>query len=454
VSSNGTEGNGFSDHPALSQDGRDVAFISGSSNLVTGDTNAAVDVFVHDNRDGTTDRVSVATSGTQSNEISDQPAISDDGLVVAFRSRATNLVAGDTNGLDDVFVRDRATGTTERITTSGGSEPSISGSGRYVVYANGGGVYLYDRQTQLTERMDSAAAGTNAVSPDVSDDGRFVVFHTYPKVGVYPLEVYLHDRQTGDITAIPHEFAYACCPVISGDGTVAVFQVLVPVNGGVGTALWAADLGAGSGDWVTVTSTGDVATGQVFSYAVSDDGRFVSFTTGDALVPEDGNSQVDDYVRDREQARTILAGRNANGGLPNAGVYTTSLSGDGRYLAFGTPASNIVGNDKNNTYDIFVRAFPEPIPQSVTPSVVARGTDTTLTVTGAYLEPSSQVSVTGAGVQVNGVTWISESTLQVHVHVDPDAATGARSVIITVTGTGPGPNAGASGVCARCLSIS
>src|SRR5262249_8644542 len=114
VDSSGKEGNDSSRHPAVSMGGRYVAFVSSANNLVPGDSNGAADVFVRDRQNGTTERVSVDSSGTQSDGPSTTCAISTDGRFVAFASAADNLVAGDTNGVFDVFVRDRQNGTTER----------------------------------------------------------------------------------------------------------------------------------------------------------------------------------------------------------------------------------------------------------------------------------------------------------------------------------------------------
>jgi len=107
VSSGGSQGNVGGNAPDLSSDGRFVAFQSASNNLVAGDNNGTFDVFVHDRETGSTTRVSVATGGGQGNGASVLPAISADGRVVAFRTLATNLVANDTNGVADVFVHDR-----------------------------------------------------------------------------------------------------------------------------------------------------------------------------------------------------------------------------------------------------------------------------------------------------------------------------------------------------------
>src|SRR5438046_847770 len=129
VASGGTtEGNATSLGSALSADGRFVAFHSAATNLVAGDTNGTTDVFVHDRQTGMTERVSVASDGTQGNNASSYPALSADGRLVAFDSAATDLVAGDTNGASDVFVHDRQAGTTARVSAPAagtqGSGPS------------------------------------------------------------------------------------------------------------------------------------------------------------------------------------------------------------------------------------------------------------------------------------------------------------------------------------------
>jgi Tol biopolymer transport system component len=141
---NGVQGDGPSEDTALSADGRFVAFGSEASTLVPDDTNGGSDVFVHDRQTGRTTRVSVGPNGRQSNNGSYQPALSAGGRVVAFTSLASNLVPGDTNDAPDVFVRDRQTGTTRRVSvSSGGAQgnaysytPSISADGRFVAFAS------------------------------------------------------------------------------------------------------------------------------------------------------------------------------------------------------------------------------------------------------------------------------------------------------------------------------
>jgi hypothetical protein len=142
VGSSGNEGNGNSLRAAISADGRYVAFMSWASNLVPGDTNGSADVFVHDLQTGATTRLSVDSDGNQGNGDSWNPAISADGRYVAFQSWASNLVPGDTNGSADVFVHDLQTGATTRLSVdSSGNEgndesydPAVSADGRYVAF--------------------------------------------------------------------------------------------------------------------------------------------------------------------------------------------------------------------------------------------------------------------------------------------------------------------------------
>src|SRR5437016_5587381 len=230
VTSGGTEGNGASLGSALSADGRFVAFDSAATDLVAGDTNGVSDVFVHDRQTGTTERVSVASDGTQGNGKSGllsfafPPALSGDGRFVAFVSFATNLVAGDTNGATDVFVHDRQASTTERVSVAfygtqgndASSSPALSGAGRFVscpsaatnlVAGDTNGatdVFVHDRQTGTTERVSVASGGTqgNGISaaPALSADGRFVAFHSTATNLVAgdtngANDVFVHDRQ-------------------------------------------------------------------------------------------------------------------------------------------------------------------------------------------------------------------------------------------------------------------
>jgi Tol biopolymer transport system component len=168
-----------------SADGRFLAFTSSASSLVPGDTNGVYDVFVHDRWRGTIERVSVGPGSVQGNGESGAATISADGRFVAFDSSASNLVPGDTNEEDDVFVRDRWRGTTERV-GDGGDGPGLSGSGRFVVFAAGGERFVHDRQTGWTERAaeDGTEQERNRPAPVLSADSRSVAFQADNPSGV------------------------------------------------------------------------------------------------------------------------------------------------------------------------------------------------------------------------------------------------------------------------------
>jgi Tol biopolymer transport system component len=196
VDSAGNQGNDHSWAAAISAEGRYVAFLSYASNLVPGDSNGVGDVFVHDRQTGITERVSVDSAGNQGNDHSGYPSLSADGRYVAFQSSASNLVPGDNNGHCDIFVHDRQTGATERVSVdSAGNEgdyesydPAISADGRYVAFQSGAlnlvpgdtnvemDIFVHDRQTGITERVrvDSAGNEGNGESqpPAISADGR------------------------------------------------------------------------------------------------------------------------------------------------------------------------------------------------------------------------------------------------------------------------------------------
>src|SRR4028118_979753 len=200
VDSAGNLGNDRSSFPSISTDGRFVAFASDASNIVPGDTNNRSDIFVRDTLTNTTTRVSLDSAGNQGNRDSSFPSISADGRFVAFASDASNIVPGDTNNRSDIFVRDRLTNTTTRVSVdSAGNQgnrdsnyPSISADGRFVAFEsdasnivpgdtnNSHDIFVRDTLTNTTTRVsvDSADNQGNGYSntPSISADGRFVAF--------------------------------------------------------------------------------------------------------------------------------------------------------------------------------------------------------------------------------------------------------------------------------------
>ena len=200
VASDGTQGFNASFNARISGDGRYIAFDSWSTNLVPGDSNGTRDVFVHDQQTSQTTRVSVAGNGGEADRFSANPTLSDDGRYVAFWSRATNLVLGDTNGVNDIFLHDRQTGQTLRVSVaSDGSQandesldPALSADGRWITFRskarnlipndnnNARDVFLHDRDNGITTRLamgpDGAEADLGSFVPTIGADGRFISF--------------------------------------------------------------------------------------------------------------------------------------------------------------------------------------------------------------------------------------------------------------------------------------
>ncbi len=335
VATGGAEGNGGSWYPSISADGRFVAFTSGASNLAPGDTNGFADFFVRDRLNGTTERVSVDSGGAQGDGDSyiqlTTGSISADGRFVAFLSAATNLVAGDTNGWPDVFVRDRQTGTTERVSVATGGVQgndesgafSISGDGHFVAFYSGssnlggpaGGVYLRDLQLGTTECVSLASGGAPSwgTAPSLSFDGRFVAFLSGSTIlipgdtnGV--ADVFVRDRQLATTERVS---------VATGGA-----------QGNLGSAL----------------------------ASVSADGRFIAFMSDATnLVGGDTNAAADIFVRDRLNGTTERVSVNSANLQGDSSSQYPSISGDGRIVAFESPASNLVAGDTNWLQDIFVQ---------------------------------------------------------------------------------------------------
>jgi Tol biopolymer transport system component len=342
VSSSGTQGNGASDFPALTPDGRYVAFASIANTLVTGDTNATWDVFVRDLELGTTTRVSVDSSGAQGNGWSTSPAISADGRYVAFQSDAPNLVAGDTNGQTDVFVRDLQTGVTTRMSVgSSGVQgnfssvtPAISADGRYVVFSSSSSnlvandtngaqdVFVHDRQTGTTKLVSvnlsgiAGAGASTSYANAVSADGRFIAFSSSA-----------NDLVPGDTSSFSDVFVR---DMTAGVTTRMNYQPNGSQSFGV------------SND----------------NAAISPDGRFVVFDSLAAdLVPGDTNSANDTFLHDRVTGTTERVSLSWSGAQGNSGSLSSSraMSADGRYVVFASNASNLLPVDANSASDVLLR---------------------------------------------------------------------------------------------------
>jgi Tol biopolymer transport system component len=386
-----------SSDPSISSSGRYVVFTSAAANLVTGDTNAASDVFVRDRPLGTTERASVGLGGLQANAASRLPAISADGRYVAFASTATNLVTGDTNAFEDTFVRDRQSGTTERVSVdssraqgnnaSSPTRPDISADGRYVAFASLASnlvtgdtnafadVFVRDRQSGTTERVsvDSVGAEGNGPSdfPSISADGRYVAFRSgasnlVPGDTNLWTDIFVHDRQTGTTVRASVDSSgvqgnnSSDAPSISADGRYVAFLSestnLVPGDTNGYQDIFVRDLQSATTERASVDSTGVEADFVSLAPRISADGRHVAFTSySDSLVPGDTNGSSDIFVRDLQNGTTERASVDTAGAEANNASSSSSISSDGHYVAFVSSATNLVSGDTNGFADVFVR---------------------------------------------------------------------------------------------------
>jgi Tol biopolymer transport system component len=392
VSPRSSQANDHSSSPAISADGRYVAFQSGASNLVPDDTNDAGDIFVYDRTTGAVELISLAEDGSQANDASGEPGISADGRWVVFSSIATNLVAEDTNGLQDVFLRDRRTGRTSLVSAAVGGgagnmmsmAPAISADGRWVVFTssadnlipekdehtgekiadtNGASdIFVYDRFGGRIRRVNLSSDGKesnhNSNSPGISADGRWVVFWSLADnlVPGASRGIYLRDRSTGTTQWIADGLAPTISPGGHWIGFLPVSSDQIPDD-----ALFAAVYERQTGE---ITVIGGYAKGGIQGWpskaiAFSMDGEWLTFQS--TFNPPDGPIAGDSsdwgqqvWLRDQKTETLALVSRTPDGLPGNSISAAPSLCAEGRWIAFQSLADNLVAGDDNGYMDIFV----------------------------------------------------------------------------------------------------
>jgi Tol biopolymer transport system component len=399
VSSGEVEANGNSYMPlydSASADGRFVVFESDATNLVPADGNLLRDVFVRDRLLGTTTRMSEVPGGGDASGESRYPSISEDGRWIAFTSDAHDLVIGDTNAAQDVFVFDRNTGQISRVSMGwDGSEgngdsrtPSINGDGRYVAFRSSATnlvsgpmdsskfIYVCDLQTGNNELVSVTWAGVEenggSWHPHISANGRHVAF-------------------------------------ISNSTNLVSFD-----ENGVNDAFMR-DLDLGVTTMIGVNIDDEDGNGNSGGFGISATGRYAGiFSNASDLLPpgEDFNAVQDAFVRDVDLGVTERVSVNNSGNQANAGSGPATLDGTGRYAAFHSDASNLVDGDDNAFTDIFSHDR-------------ASGITTLLTITAAGIQSddiSNNPTLSGDGCFV-----IFNS---VATNLVPDDTNGYRDVFV------------------------
>lgn len=345
VSSSDEQGNfpSYNPYPTnnISTDGRYVAFASGATNLVAGDTNGMTDVFVHDRQTGQTSRVSVSSTNGQGGGESYPATISADGRYVVFASSASNLIALDFNNAADIFVHDRQTGTTTLVSKAMASNSpgngnsiwsSISGDGRYVTFSSDAtnlvsndtngktDIFFRDLQTGTTRLVSFNAAGSGSgnnwsENPAISEDGRYVAF------------------ESGATNLIANDL----------NNKIDVFV---------------RDLITNQTTRVSLDAKGNELNRDSIRPTISADGRFVSYKAST------GNNWSQIFVYDRMTHKTKEVSVNNTGAEGNGVSYQHAISADGQHVTFTSSATNLVAGDSNGGDDVFVRNladFPWPM---------------------------------------------------------------------------------------------
>lgn len=337
VDTNGVQANADILGVSISGDGRYTVFFSGATTLVPGDTNATWDTFVHDRQTGVTECVSVGPGGVFGNQSSVEGVLSNDGRWVAFASGATNLGPTDTNNETDIYLRDRLNGITTLV--------SVSSTG-----------------TQ---------ANNWSRAPAISSDGRFIVFESFatnlvPGVNVLQRRIFLHDRDTG-VTTCPAVDSFGVpangdCneSSVSGDGRWVVFASLstnlIPCcDSNNNYDIFLRDTLAGSTTRISIGLNTTEANGDSYTPRISPDGRYVAFqSNAPNLAAGDVNGLSDVFVYDIQTNTTRLASIDSHGAQANGYSSQLSISSNGRFIAFGSIATNLIPNDTNGFWDIFV----------------------------------------------------------------------------------------------------
>lgn len=458
VSSTGGQAvNGESDLSALSHDGRFVVFQSNASNLVSGDTNAKTDIFVRDRTAGTTILLSAGWAGEAANGDSSQPCISADGRVVAFRSAASNLVLGDANGLVDVFVHDIQSSVTTLVSVdSAGVQgndhchtPALSADGHFVSFTSGASnlvpgdtnakwdIFVRDLTMGTIVRASVSSSGVqgngHSGNPSLSGDGRLVAFDS-SAVNLVPglsivQDVYVRDLWTGVTTRASvlssgaQGATNSAGGVISSNGRYVAFASTAPfvvgdTNGALDVFLH--DRATGVTYRASVTSTAGQVNGSSAGAALSAEGGAIAFESGATnIVPGDSNGMQDVFLHERGDSGFASI---CEGGSP----------GVARCPCSNPPASAGSGCDNSSaTGGAFLTASGVPLLSSDTLVF----TTSRQTPTGTSVVMQGDVEVSGGAIFGQGLRCASGVLKRLYVRIAsggsvslPDVAGGDSSV--------------------------
>lgn len=489
ISTDGNESNYNCEEPSISVYGRYIVFSSYADNLVSDDNNGYNDIFVHDNTLNITERVSISSTGIESDGNSYKPAISDDGRFVVFVSHATNLVEIDTNDVSDIFVYDRLLKQIERVNlavngeqaNSYSSEPSISGDGNYVVFTSWasnlvendtnewGDVFVCNRITGTLERVSISSSGDEQVmppnsiihvdyEPSISGDGRFIAFTSYAENLVDGdnnncQDIFLYDRIlkiTKRISvSIDGQEATGTSenPAISSNGLYIVFTSnagnLVENDDNPWNDIFVHDIETGFTEKVSIFTSEETISRNP---SISGDGRFITFETtkGGQTRVSNSNEKIfssfadvtnyyNIFIYDQTFKTINCITKSYMLDEANSASYTSYISADGSSVVFTSYATNLIPEDSNYCADIFV--YSQYISSSITGTIISRivksGDEITVMVNTL---DSSNISAT----ILNEVYYLNKGSDGIWYlsYIVPNIPDGTYDVILTSTNGG------------------
>jgi Tol biopolymer transport system component len=401
VNSAGIQGNNHSGHPSLSSDGSQVAFSSVATNLAGGISLGQV--YVRDKLRGATELVSMGQPLPNGRALS--PSISNDGRFVAFQSRASNLVTGDTNDADDIFIKDRVTGSVLRASRSSSgvqgnaasSDPAISPDGRYVAFVssasnlvsgdtnNSGDIFVFDQVTRTTTRASTSTSGVqgdrNSMNPSISRDGSRVVFESFATNLIAGADTnQTRDVFVGSRTRVSFRASqsstgvqgnsFSSNAVVSDDGRAVAFESrasnLVSGDTNSRSDVFHHDVvtrqTTRASNGFSTTPFNTPANGNSGSPDINHDGRVVTYRSDATnLVAQDPNGSIADVFvahLDRPRgAQNTLVSVSSGGAAANGVSSAPALSSNAQVVGFASAASNLVGGDTNAKTDAFRRTL-------------------------------------------------------------------------------------------------
>ena len=492
VASDGTQSDGYSEAARISGDESTIVYHSNAANLVPADTNSRHDVFAYDLATATTTRVSVHSNGTEANGPSFLPAISSDGSTIAYSSEASNLVPGDTNSSSDVFAYDVTPGTTTRISVDsngnqadfGGFRAAISGDGSTIAYestatnlvagdTNGDyDVFAYDVTTGTTTRISVDSSGNQGNSyswqPTISADGSIIAYTSDASNLVAgdtngTFDVFAYDVTTGTTTRVSVDSNgnqandQSSSPAISGDGSTITYvsqaSNLVPGETNGTYDVFAYDVATGTTTLISIDSNGNS-----YAPAVSADGDTIAFSSDSSdLVESDTNGTYDVFAYDVTTGTTTRISVDSNDLQADGPSEGPSVSDGGATITYESDATNLVGDDTNGAYDVFVtrvnrspsavgfaKSLPEDQPVGTTVGTVV-GSDPdgdVLLYAFAAGNGSGLFAIgtaTGVVTVAKGLDYETAPSHTLTVSVSDGSLTDTATVTVTLTDVAEGP---------------